>query len=404
MFDSSRRFTGCREHGSKDYASGYWRRSERSSSAGFWRKYVYRFANLPRTARFVTGGNTVTMMTPLIHTTALTATGILAVPTAGKAAVPLGKPEQPITLQLNQMLLQWQQQASQLQGARAGMGSLLTLLSTLHMQFPQAMPELLTTLQNRLQAWLLGPRQLSDAAKVRQQVLQSGLFMENNLANGEALETVLNDVKTQFFQILTMTNPNRQLLLQGGLPVFVDLLPSAARSLQPRMGKSGQSGRTVAGRQLQAYLQCNGDDQRAGSADTVVTSWLAQQTEESLRQLVENQLRCQRRGNDTSWYLELLVQLDEKDPVQTMPLQITEHGALPETAQWALRFTLDLPRLGAIGVHMQLHGRRVEVVLEGSTAVSAAMQFRQQRQLHAAFAAKGLALTTLTHRTASHNG
>ncbi len=341
------------------------------------------------------------MMNPLTThmQSQLSQAGSVKLPVADKTLQVSSKPEQAVTLQLNQLLQL--QQTVQTQGMRTGVAGLLTLLSTLQAQFPHAMPELLSSLQNRLQPYLLGARQLSDASKVRQQVLQSGLFMEGHLANGDGLETVLNDIKTQLFQMLTLMNPNRQLMLQGGLPMFMDKMPSSARSLQGSgersSGLAGYGGKTVAGKQLQAYLQYSGDDQQAGLSDGVVNNWLTQQVEESLQQLVRNQLRCEQHGDDTSWQLELLIQLDEKDALQSMPLQITEHGSVPETAHWSLHFNLELPRLGKVGIRLQLTGRSVEVVYECSEATGVAVRFRQQKQLYAAFAAKGLYLARLEH-------
>lgn len=347
----------------------------------------------------------MTMMNPL--TTQLQSTlsqaGNVKLPVANPTPSVNGKPQQAVTLQLNQ--LAQVQQTIQAQGLRTGVAGLLSLLATLQAQFPHAMPELLTSLQNRLQPYLLGSRQLSDATKVRQQVLQSGLFMEGNMANGEALETVLNDLKTQLFQILTLMNPNRQLMLQGGLPVFMDRMPSAARSLltsENSHGLGGKGGKTVAGKQLQSYLQHSGEE-HLGISDEVVNNWLAQQVEESLQQLVRNQLRCQQNGDDTHWQLELLVQLETNADLQSMPLQITEHtigdNAEAETANWSLRFTLQLPRLGKVGIRLQLTGRSVEVVYECAETAGAAARFRQQQQLHAALAAKGLYLAGFVHKT-----
>ncbi len=327
-------------------------------------------------------------------TAAITVAGSVKLPTSGRAVVVETKAEQTQTSQLSQ----WLQQTSQMQGLPAGVAGLLKLMSTVQALFPQAMPELLTPLQHRLQPYLLGTRQLSDAGRLRQLVLHSGLFLENNLATSEGLETVMDDLKLQLFQILTLMDPTRQLSLQGALPMFANINSMSARGLQGYGETGGKPVRT--GKQLQAYLQCSHDDPQAGLSDGMLNQWLQQQVEEVLRQLVQQQLQSRRDGDDTVWHLQLLLQGDD-GAVQGLPLEIREHGQ--DAANWSLQFGLQLPKLGEVKIAMHIEGRSVQLVYESNSVLTVATRQRHLHQLQDAFASKHLALTSLSHHLIEHD-
>jgi hypothetical protein len=320
---------------------------------------------------------------------AMAVAGSVKLPVSSRAVSMETRPELAVTSELSQ----WLQQTAQMRGQENGVGGLLKLLSTVQALFPQAMPELLNPLQNRLQPYLLGTRQLSDASRIRQLVLHSGLFLESNLATTEGLQTLTDDLKLQLFQILTLMDPGRQLSLQAGFPVFANISSMTARGLQGTSESSSKPVRT--GKQLQAYLQCSHDDPQGGVSDGMLNQWLQQQVEEVLRQLVQQQLQCHQDGEDTVWTLQLLLQQHDGS-VQGLPLEIREHGQ--DTADWGLQFSLDLPRLGKVKIAMRIEGKTVQLVYQNDKVLTV-----QERQLHAqrlqsAFAAKNLALTSLSHR------
>ena len=325
---------------------------------------------------------------------AMAVAGSVKLPVSGRTASVETRSELAVTSELSQ----WLQQTAQLRGQENGVAGLLKLLSTVQALFPQAMPELLNPLQNRLQPYLLGIRQLSDASRIRQLVLHSGLFLENNLCTTEGLQTLTDDLKLQIFQILTIMDPSRQMSLQGALPVFANINSMSARGLQGLSESSSKPLRT--GKQLQAYLQCSHDDPQGGVSDGMLNQWLQQQVEAVLRQLVQQQLQCRQDGEDTVWQLQLLLQ-QRDGSVQGLPLEIREHGR--DTADWSLQFRLELPRLGKVKIAMRIEGKTVQLVYQNDNVLTVSERQRHARQLQSAFASKNLALTSLSHRLVEHD-
>ena len=320
---------------------------------------------------------------------AMAVAGSVKLPVNGRTASVDSRQELAVTSELSQ----WLQQSAQLRGQENGVAGLLKLLSTVQAMFPQAMPELLNPLQNRLQPYLLGIRQLSDASRLRQLVLHSGLFLENNLATTEGLQTLTDDLKLQLFQILTLMDPSRQLSLQGALPVFANISSMSARGLQGLSENNSKPVRT--GKQLQAYLQCSHDDPQGGVSDGMLNQWLQQQVEAVLRQLVQQQLQCRQDGEDTVWELQLLLQ-QRDGSVQGLPLEIREHKQ--DSADWSLQFRLELPRLGKVKIAMRIEGRTVQLVYQNDKVLTVQERQQHAQRLQSAFAAKNLALTSLSHR------
>lgn len=335
-------------------------------------------------------------MNPLLvnANAAVTVTGSLKLPGSGHTPVPAPRPEQSETSPLAQWLLQTAQTSA---SQPTGVADLLRLLATVQSLFPQAMPELLIPLQHRLQPYVLGTRQLSDASRIRQLILHCGLFLENNLATGGGVDTLVDDLKLQLFQILTLMDPSRQLLLQNGLPAFINANSTSARALQGNAVTTKEYGSKPlrSGKQLQAYLQCSHEDAQGGVSDGMLNQWLQQQVEDVLKQLVQQQLHSQRQGDDSCWQLELLLQQGES--VQGLPLTIREHGE-GAAASWNLQFRLQLPGLGAVKIEMTLEGKQVNLVYCNNNVLSVATRQRHAQQLQAAFAGKQLALTGLSHR------
>ncbi len=323
--------------------------------------------------------------------TAMAVAGSVKLPTSSRSVLAETRPEPTMTSQLSQ----WLQQTAQMQGQQNGVAGLCNLLATVQSLFPQAMPELLTPLQNRLQPYLLGTRQLSDASRLRQLVLFSGLFLEDNLATSAGLETIIDDLKLQLFQILTLMDPTRQLSLLNGEPAFATLASMSARGLQGWSANGEAASKPVrTGKQLQAYLQCSHDDPQAGLSDGMLNQWLQQQVEDVLRQLVQQQLQCRQDGEDTLWALQLLLQRND-GAVQGLPLAIREHGQ--DSANWTLQFCLQLPTLGKVKIAMTIDGRSVQLDYQGNSVLTVATRQRHLRQLQEAFAARQLALTSLSH-------
>lgn len=334
----------------------------------------------------------MTAMHPLTQgsAAALTATGGTRLP-AGKPPV-LKQPPSPVLQQAGEPFNRLLQVLGQSQGQRSGSASLLSLVAALQLQLPAALPALLTSLQQQLQPHVLQPRQLSDAARLRQLVLQSGLFLEGSLADGALPEAVRNDLKLKLFQIVALLESNQPYLAAGGLLSPADRLTSAARSLQGK-GQQTEAGTGSGQQRAGAYLQYSDSSRQGGIPDSALQLWLAQEARDALDELRQRQVRSGREGNDSVWHLELLLQ--QQNGVQPVPLEIRELGSL-HPADWALQFRVELPQMGATQVRMRLCGNRVDVAISMAAEADAAALTRQR--LAAAFAARHLQLAGLDSR------
>ncbi|HTR01064.1 MAG TPA: hypothetical protein VMH83_13785 [Candidatus Acidoferrum sp.] len=321
--------------------------------------------------------------------------GTLKLPVRNNVAI-VGT-ETPAEPQQTSDLSQWLQQVSQTAADQGSVATLLNLLRTVQQLFPEAVPELLAPLLHKLQPFVLEPRQVSDARRLRQQAQRSGLFLESGLAADDAaLPDLTEDLKLQLFQILALMDPARQLALVDSTPAFVDGTAKSAHGLQGLGAYGGKGARTG---QVQAYLQCSHNDPEGGVSDGQLNPWLQQQVEDVLRHLAERQLQSRQHADGSSWQLELL--LRHGDDVIGVPVAMANHDKA-DPPHWQLAFALELPQLGKVGITMTITGNRVELDYCSDSVLSVATRQRHWRALQQSFATRHLLLTTLNHRLERH--
>lgn len=243
----------------------------------------------------------MTVMHAITQTTApaLTATGGHRAPVGRSshpqaATLPLTAVYRHTDAGFNQLL----QALGQSQGQRSGSAALLSLVGAL---------------QQQLQRHVLQPRQLSDATRLRQQVLQSGLFLEVALADGAPVDTMRNDLKFQPFQIVALPESDLACASAGMMGLIPYKMPSSARGLLgngPPIEPHPTGGQQGVG----AYQQHRGTSRHSGIPDSALQFWLGQEAREALDDLRQRQARSGRYGDDNVWQLELL--LLQQDGVQ----------------------------------------------------------------------------------------
>lgn len=275
--------------------------------------------------------------------------------------------------------------------APPGMASLFALLHELQQAGMDEVPARSAQLLAELGRHFLPVFELGNTSKLRSHILGSGVFLEADEA--EQLDAAASpsqragrseapatptDLKSLLIRLHNLLQPQRQLVLRNGTPLFINTQPVTAQCLQ-------------------AYA----DEQKQGSRQRQLHSLLLGDVETALLGIVRDQLQSLAQSSEkkTRWIMELLVRREME--ASTVPLTLSrQDGESPEL--WEAEFELELRHTGPMHVVLSVKNTTVTVSI-AAARLRTQEQLRENRSdLSLALVRKGLVLVGFTCTRGQH--
>lgn len=255
----------------------------------------------------------------------------------------------------------------------------------------QAMQELLTALDN----YMLTPRHLGDAGRLKKHLLNSGLFLDAQLAAGQPSPGLQEDLKARLNKALQQFLPNQILTDKSGGTAFEHLPELTARILhknQYEMQKQIIGKLLQTGPMLDEYQQNTVTPGKTPTANRHLSTWLGHAVEESLCQIVQQQLHSFSDENQQYWRLSLYA--EQGGELLKVPVEI-QHSTAEPTEPWLLGFTVKLPSGNTVKVSMEVDKGNASVQLEADDILTNHRLARRQDRLRLVFKSHGMKLQDL---------
>lgn len=275
-----------------------------------------------------------------------------------------------------------------------GLPGLYALLKDAKQRDPSLLNRAMQELLARLGQYLLRPRHLVDAERVKQHMLNSGLFLDAELARGLPSTALQNDLKGLLNNALQQLLPHRILTERSGGTAF-EYEPEVAVQILHKNLQEGQ--KAIIGKLLQTSPWLNEYQQNVETpvANRHIATWLGHAVEAALCHIVQQQLRSFSDENQRHWRINLYIEQD--DGLLTVPVDI-QQATTEEEAPWVMGFTVKLRSGNSVKVSIILTGTDVEVHFEADDFLTHQRLSRRRDKLHSAFRSRGLQLEDMTSK------
>lgn len=229
---------------------------------------------------------------------------------------------------------------------------------------------------------------LMDSKGLKQSILNSGLFFEaENKKNGANTQKTGSDLKSQLLKLLralsvekTETLVSRAVtsLSKNSIPANHDIAPPLRGTAPSRQAAIKNSTAT--------NLLLNKD-----------IPVLLNRTQAALSRISLLQVATLENFNDGQCLWQIEVPIKHNDTVEHIALNIEKENKNnpSETDSWRLSIALDLPRLGAINLHIQINQQNISSTLWSESDKTLNIIKPQLKQLRASLSLHGFEVTSI---------
>jgi hypothetical protein len=284
-----------------------------------------------------------------------------------------------------------------------GLPGLFRLLHDAQERDPLLLSRPMQELLSALRKYMLQPRQLADGQRLKNHLLNSGLFLDGLLESGTPPAQLHHDLKALLNKSLQQLLPHQVLTERSGGTLFeyhpevtAQMLLSKQKNLHPQQRAIiGKLLQTQTGPLLNEYQQNAETPGQSPVTNRHLATWLGHAVEEALCHIVQQQLHSFSDENQQYWRFSLYAV--DHDDVTMVPVEIQHSQADGET--WLAGFSLKLGSGNTVRVSLQIDKSTVLVHLEADDFLTHHRLSRRQDRLRLSFRARGLTLDGMTSAT-----